>query len=459
VVSVSIKQFVADSGGLFHGDSSLLDLFASAVCTDSRSVQKGDIFVALQGDRYDGHEFVETALREGATIALVNRQWHVEHPSVVPVVVVTDTLLAYQEAARCHRLRHPIPVIAVTGSAGKTTSKEMMYKVLSRRYRVLRNKKSFNNHVGVPATLFELTPDHELLLTELGTNHFGELDRLSYLVEPVVAVIVNIGYAHLEFFGDLDGVRRAKFEIFNHCRPGAVAVYNNDDGWLCGQRYPVSGACGFGYERPADLTAEVMGCDDNGCYRFKVLQEVVQLKVPGRHNISNALAAAAVGMHYNLTPAEIRAGLEAFQAVDKRMQVRTLAGIRIMNDAYNANPGSCRAALDTLADVSAHGRKIAVLGDMLELGPYEVTEHRRLADHVVAARLDALFLFGSRTRDTWQRAEELGMKAVFHFDDKSELARSLFSFLETDDVVLVKGSRGMQMENVITHLEQLSGAL
>jgi UDP-N-acetylmuramoyl-tripeptide--D-alanyl-D-alanine ligase len=459
VVSVSIKQFVADSGGVFFGDNTLLDLFSTAVCTDSRALRKGDIFVALQGDRYDGHGFVETALREGAAVALVSSQWHAEHASVVPVVVVTETLLAYQEAARCHRLRHPVPVVAVTGSAGKTTSKEMMYEVLSRKYRVLRNKKSFNNHVGVPATLFELTPEHELLLTELGTNHFGELDRLSYLVEPVVAVIVNIGYAHLEFFGDLDGVRRAKFEIFNHCRPGAVAIYNNDDVWLCGQRYPVSGSCGFGYERPADLSAEVLGCDENGCYRFKVLQQVVQLKVPGRHNISNALAAAAVGVHYHLSPAQIREGLEAFQAVDKRMQIRLLNGVRIMNDAYNANPGSCRAAIDTLAEVSARGRKIAVLGDMLELGPYTVAEHRRLADHVVAAGLDALFLFGNRSKDTWQRAAELGMKSVFHFEDKSELARTLVSFLQQDDVVLVKGSRGMQMEDVISHIEQLSGAL
>lgn len=458
-MSISLKQFVADSGGTFYGDDTLLDLSASVVGTDSRSLQRGDIFVALQGERFDGHLFVEAALREGASLALVNEGWHRDHPQVVPVVVVPDTLIAYQEAARSHRRRHPVPVVAVTGSAGKTTSKEMMYEVLSRKFRVLRNKKSFNNHIGVPATLLELRPEHELLLTELGTNHFGELDRLSYLVEPMVAVIVNIGYAHLEFFGDLAGVRRAKFEIFNHCRPGAVAIYNSDDVWLCGQPYPVSGSCGFGFERPADLQAVVLGCDENGCYRFKVLDQVVQLTVPGRHNISNALAAAAVGVQFQVSPSEIRAGLEAFTAVDKRMQVRALAGIRIMNDAYNANPGSCRAAIDTLADVSARGRRVAVLGDMLELGAYSPAEHRNLADHVKGAGLDALFLFGSRTRDTWQRAQELGLASVFHFDDKTELARALFSFLLADDVVLVKGSRGMQMEDVISHLEQLSGSL
>lgn len=452
---LTLLNILQDSTGEWRGARQRLTQPVKQVSTDSRSVQAGDLFFALQGEKFDGHQFVQEVLQKGALAAIVSRSWHMQHRDIDNVLVVENPLHTFQESSASYRRRFDIPAIAVTGSAGKTTSKEMMYSVLSRRFNVLRNIKSFNNHVGVPKTLFELRPEHDMVLTEVGANHFGELDRLSYLVEPSIAVLTNIGYAHLEFFGDLVGVRRAKFEIFNHCRPGALAIYNADDAMLSGQKFSLSSNYSYGHERPADLLAEVLGCDGNACYRFRLLGQVVQLQVPGRHNISNALAAAAVAVQFQLSVKDIKDGLESFTAVDQRMQVLSIAGCTFLNDAYNANPSSCAAALNTLMDFKiTTGRKIAVLGDMLELGSYTVPEHMLLADRVVATQLDALFLFGTRTVHTFKRAKELGMPAVFYFQDKALLLKSIKSFLQSGDVVLLKGSRGMRMETLLTDLDQ-----
>ncbi len=450
-MQLTILNILQDSASRWFGEKERLVRPVREVSTDSRTIQPGDLFFALSGEAFDGQQFVQEVLQKGALAAVVSTAWHEQHADVQNVVVVQDPLTAFQESAAAYRRRFDIPTIAVTGSVGKTTAKEMMYSVLSRRFNVLRNKKSFNNHVGVPATLFALRPGHEILVAELGTNHFGELDRLSALVEPMIAVITNIGYAHLEFFGDLAGVSRAKFEIFNHCRPGAVAIYNADDVSLAKGKFPLD-SFAYGYEQSADLHGEVLGCDEEACYRFKLLGRVVQLRVPGRHNISNALAAAAVAVRLRLTPEEIRDGLENFTAADQRMQIIRQNGMVLINDSYNANPVSCAAALDTCADFKSGSRVVAVLGDMLELGPYTEAEHSKLAERAQSAGVDALFLFGQHTRHTLQRAQELAMPAVFHFQQKELLTRALQAFIKPGDVVLFKGSRGMRMETLLSDL-------
>jgi len=457
-VQLSVLNILQDANGEWRGSAQALTRPARQVSTDSRSIQPGDLFFALQGDTYDGHMFVDEVMKKGALAAVVSRRWHDQNRTVENVLVVDDVLRAFQESAAAYRRRFDLPTIAVTGSAGKTTSKEMIYSVLSRRFQVLRNRKSFNNHVGVPTTLFELTPEHEMMLTELGANHFGELDRLSYLVEPSIALITNIGFAHLEFFGDLEGVRRAKFEVFNHCRPGAKAVLNADDAMLVKAAVPVSDCFTYGLEQPADLHAEILGCDRQACYRFRILDRIVQLQVPGRHNVSNALAAAAVALQFHLLPEEIQAGLESFVAVDQRMQVLYHAGVTLINDAYNANPSSCAAALNTCRDFAQQGnRLIVVLGDMLELGSYTEAEHRRLADHCAAIGVHLLYLCGAHTLHTLERAREIGGFAAVHFEDKIVLAQALRPLLRKGDVVLIKGSRGMHMETIVSALMQKTG--
>ncbi|NLP10093.1 UDP-N-acetylmuramoyl-tripeptide--D-alanyl-D-alanine ligase [bacterium] len=457
-MQLTVLNILQDANGEWRGSAQALTRPARQVSTDSRSLQPGDLFFALQGDTFDGHIFVDDVLKKGALAAVVSRRWYDQNRSVENVLVVDDVLRVFQESAAAYRRRFDLQTIAVTGSAGKTTSKEMIYSVLSRRFHVLRNRKSFNNHVGVPTTLFEITPAHEMILTELGANHFGELDRLSYLVEPAIAVITNIGYAHLEFFGDLEGVRRAKFEVFNHCRPGAKAILNADDAMLANAVVPVSSRFTYGLEQTADLHAEVLGCDRQACYRFRMLDRTVQLQVPGRHNVSNALAAAAVALQFHLPPEEIQAGLESFVAVDQRMQVLSSAGVTLINDAYNANPSSCAAALNTCRDFAQQGnRLIAVLGDMLELGGYTEAEHRRLADRCAAVGVQLLCLCGAHTLYTLERAREIGGFEAVHFENNAVLAQSLRPLLRKGDVVLIKGSRGMHMETIVSALMQETG--
>ena len=441
------------TAGEWFGEEALLQRPLSGVSTDSRTAQPGDLFVALAGERFDGHNFVLPRAAAGVSVSMVSAAWFAQHAgeaAAANLIVVPETLRSFQDAAAAYRATFSVPAVAVTGSVGKTTTKEAIYAVLSRRFRVLRNAKSFNNHIGVPLTLFALRDEHQILLTELGTNHFGELDRLGALVKPEMAMITNIGHAHLEFFHDLAGVARAKFEIFNHCRPEGVAFYNADDPLLRGRHYPLVRTLSFGIDHPADLTAEVVGCDAHARYTLRIQGQEVTLPVSGRHNVHNALAAAAVGMEFGLGLDEILKGLAAPPEVDKRMALSSSGGVLLMNDTYNANPNSCAAALRTLADISVQGssRRIAVLGDMLELGGYSIQEHRKLADLAAGFGLDQLFLFGRETQATLERAEELRL-VVHHFSDKDELVQALIAILQPGDVILFKGSRGMLMETLV----------
>lgn len=455
---LTIAAILSWTQGVWLGKTEALQLPCAAISTDSRTVQPGEVFVALAGERFNGHTFVEQVLKRGAAAAVVSRKWLEKNAHVKTLgnlLVVNDTLAAYQNAAAAYRQLFLIPAVAVTGSAGKTTTKEAIYAVLSQRFNVLRNKKSFNNHIGVPATLFELDKNHQILLTELGTNHFGELDRLSYLVHPDMAMITNIGHAHLAFFKDLQGVVRAKFEIFNHCAADGLALYNGDDALLRVQNYPLPRTFSFALRQAAALKAEVIACNERAEYTIRLLGETIQLPISGHHNVYNALAAAAIGVQFDITAAEIKTALQSLQPVEKRMQVVRAGDILMLNDTYNANPNSCGAALHTLADLSvtANGRKIAVLGDMLELGDVSVSEHRHLAESVAEHKLDLLLLYGRETQATLERADELHLE-VLHFSDKEALLAHLTAYIRPGDVVLFKGSRGMQMETLVDGLSR-----
>jgi len=454
---LTIQDVLQGATGRWIGPAAERNRPVTNVCTDSRTLAPGDLFFALNGERFDGHNFVLQALTQGAAAAVVSEDWCRQHKPETGgkrLWVVDDTLIAFQEAARVYRRRFDIPVVAVTGSVGKTSTKEAIYQVLSQKLCVWRNQQSFNNHVGVPTTLFGLRREHQVLLTEMGTNHPHELERLSYLAEPDIALLTNIGHAHLEFFKDLQGVLAAKMEIFSHCRPDGLAVYNADDPMLRGVQFPLRRTFAYGLHGTADLSARVLGCDQQAAYTIELLGERVRIPISGKHNIYNALAAAAVGLQFQLTPQQIKAGVESQQPVEKRMQVLSMAGILVLNDVYNANPNSCRAAMETLADiqVSSGGRRIAVLGDMLELGNESAAEHRGLAEVFKSNHLDQLYLYGEATRETLARGRSLGI-AVFHFPGKEELLEALAASLRPGDKVLFKGSRGMRMETLIEGLK------
>ncbi len=423
--------------------------------TDSRHIRTGEIFVPIKGDNFDGHSFIEAALDHGASLAIVEKEWfetNNKRYADKPLLLVPDALSAYQEIARYYRKKLDPQVVALTGSAGKTTCKELIYAVLSKKYNVLKNSKSFNNHVGVPKTLLDLNPEHEILVAELGTSGFGEIERLSYLVEPHVGLMLNIGYAHIEFLRDLPGVTRAKMEMFEHVDPNGAAIYNADDPYLRFQHYAVSEVLSFAIHSYADVRAENLSCEKHGNYSFDCAGERFSLHLPGRHNVYNALAAVATGLYFQVPLADIKDALASVDSVEHRLQVSQFNGFTLVDDAYNANPNSCRAAMNMLADMQiTNGRRFVVLGDMLELGDFSEMEHRNLADVAKASFIDALFLFGTYTKFTAERATALGLRAA-HFEDMASLITELKAALNEDDVVLVKGSRSMRMERVVTAL-------
>lgn len=417
----------------------------SGVTTDSRNVPEGSLFVALQGDRFDGHRFVQQALDQGAAAALVARGEGVTGPCLV----VGDTLRALGELATLWRHRSRARIAAITGSNGKTTVKEMLTSILSQRAPTLFTQGNLNNEIGVPLTLFRLADAHELAVIEMGANHAGEIARLTAMVEPDVGVVTNAGPSHLEGFGSLDGVARAKGELFRDLPAGATAVINADDPYaplwldLAGQRRVVT----FALERDADVVAERV--DGHAVMVIGAQRYPLTLPVPGRHNVLNAMAAAATAHALGVAPETIRDGLQAFRPADGRLTRRTgRAGAELLDDTYNANPASLAAGLDVLAEAEAP--RWLILGDMGELGADAADLHADAGRKARAAGVTRLLAVGPLS----EAAVEAFGAGAEHFPDRDALVASAKRAMTSGVTVLVKGSRSMGMEAVVQALEE-----
>ncbi len=431
----------------------------SGVSTDSRSVSRGQLFFALKGENFDGHSYVSDALAKGAACAVVDRKWYMssEHSSAQPFAVVDDTTKALGDLARIYRRKFDMPVIAVGGSNGKTTTKEMVGRVLARKYRVAKTAANHNNQIGVPLTIFDMRKSHEAAVVEIGTNHFGEIQRLCEILEPSAGLITNIGNEHLEFFGDLDGVEKEEGMLFGFlAKTKGTAFVNTDDSRIIGLSKAVRHRFTYGFQGGSrrNLSARLFGFDSRGCALFEIKfegkTELVHLNVPGIHNAMNALAAAAVGIRYGVGHRDVKRALETFKSYEKRMQILKIAGVTILNDTYNSNPESAIAALRWMSMVRSRGKRIAVLADMLELGGASMREHQRVGGEVANEKVDRLFTFGEMARDIAAGAD--GGAETESFSDKRELSEKLLKTVRPGDVVLVKGSRGMKMEEVVDAL-------
>ena len=432
----------------------------SGVTTDTRVLRAGDLFVAIRGDTHDGHEFLAEAAHQGAG-AVVVEPAHAHATPGCGVIVVRDTLAALGDLAVFHRRRHDLRVVAVTGSNGKTTTKEMLAAILERAVgaeRVLRTMGTQNNLVGLPLTLLRLGGAECIAILEAGMNGPGEIWRLAQIAEPDVGVITCVSPAHLEGLGSIHGVAEAKAELYRRLRPSATAVVNADDPLVrtAAQVFP-GRKIPFGTTAEGGVAVGARAIVDHGLEgtEFQLVVErhevPVRLAVPGRHNVTNALAAAAAAHALGVEIADVQAGLEAFQPPGMRMEVTQLpSGVTVLNDAYNANPASMAAALRTLA-ASRSRRRLAVLGAMRELGAHAAAAHRELGAEAAAAGLDALFLLGENAEDVRAGAEAAGMPAdritVAH--DHQELAARLRAACRSGDLVLLKGSRGAAMEEVL----------
>ena len=426
----------------------------TGVSTDSRTIRKGDIFFALKGER-DGHAHLPEVFAKGAQGAVIEPG---RFSGGKNLICVPDTLRALGDLAANWRRRFKAPVVAITGSNGKTTTKDMVSQVLSKKYRVLQTEGNFNNLIGLPLTLFRLHHKIQLIVLEMGMNAPGEIDRLAEIAGPEVGVITNIGRAHLAGLKDLSGVAAAKGELLGRLPSNGLAILNADDPYVLAlaKRKHVR-VMTFGQKRGDLRAGKIKSLGLKGS-RFSVAgaglkpAPTVTLRVPGRQNISNALAALAVGSHYGVGVAKMKQALAAFHMPAKRMESIKMGGVQIINDTYNANPDSMKAALILLSECPAR-RRIAVLGDMLELGDYAAQGHQDLGAEINSLGIDWVMAVGQWSKQVVQGVTRSKTQAAAFLDVAGLLAHWPVS-LRKGDLVLIKGSRGMQMERVTEFLRR-----
>jgi UDP-N-acetylmuramoyl-tripeptide--D-alanyl-D-alanine ligase len=444
------------TGGELRGDG---NDSVSSVTTDSRQIAPGALFVALKGERFDGHDFVPAVVAAGCRVVLVERGWADVHP-VPPgctAILVDDTLRAFGDLAAAHRGRYKMPVVAVTGSNGKTTVKEMLAAILAQTGPGLKTEGNLNNLIGLPQMLFRLTTEHRWAVLEMGMSELGEIDRLAALAAPRRGIITNVNAAHLASMQNIEQVALAKGELFRRLPVDGWAIYNADDALVAGcPTAPGVRRLGFGIEQGEVTARELVSLGALG-QRFKLVLPsatvTVQLPVPGKHNLLDALAAAAGAWTLGISAEAIAAGLGGFVPYRQRFNLVDCNGVTIVDDTYNANPASMAAALATLADCAAGNRRLVVLGEMRELGSDEVRLHRAVGAQA-AATADRLLVMGELGREIATGALAAGMPAaaVTAVTTHEEAVAQLAADVISGDWVLVKGSRGMSMERVVNGL-------
>ncbi|MBQ3330953.1 MAG: UDP-N-acetylmuramoyl-tripeptide--D-alanyl-D-alanine ligase [Ruminococcus sp.] len=440
---ITLQEVAKACGGELHGDP---DITITSIVTDSRKAGEGSLFAAIKGARADGHKFIPAVAEQGAVCALCEQAPQAD----IAYILVESTLVALKGVAEYYRSLFTIPFIGVTGSVGKTSTKEFISAVLSQKYRVHKTSGNFNNELGVPITLFGLEEYHEVAVIEMGISGFGEMTRLSKMVRPDIAVITNIGYCHLENLGDRDGVLRAKTEMFQYMKGnGTIILCHDDDKLRTVTDYhgikPIFYGTGNDEYRAENITEK--GLDGIGCTLIHSDTRIdVTIPTMGRHNVLNALCAMAVGMKLGLTPDEIKRGLESFENVGSRNRIIKTGEYTIIDDCYNANPTSTKAGLDTLAKLG--GRRVAVLGDMKELGTEELALHREIGAYAKEIGIDVLVAVGPLSEAT---AEGFG-EGAYYYQDVERCIDRLKRHLHPGDAVLVKASHSMQFERIVEAL-------
>ena len=446
-----LRDAVVACGGRYVGPEAALDTPVSAVTSDSRTAGPGSLFIAFVGEKVVGHRFMADCLKKGAVACVSQRE---PGPEEVPCIVVESSLAAIGAIAAWHRSRFDIPVVGITGSVGKTTTKEMIAAVLSQRFNTHRTEKNFNNELGVPWTLLRLDDEHQVSVVEMGINRFGEMRRLTHMVRPTIAVFTVIGEAHLEFLGDLPGVLRAKGEIFESMDRNGLAVLNGDDALLAAC-HPDMRRVTYGLKPENDVRAtdvQSLGAEGTRCTVHHAGGQF-EITIPGYgvHLISAALAAAAVGLELGMTGEEIARGVAAYHTVGDRARVIKTERLTVVSDCYNANPNSMRAAIDSLSALS--GRRVSILGDMLELGPDGERLHREVGGYAVQRGVQLVIGCGPLGRFIAEGAKEAGGSALC-FASRESLTAALYEIIRPGDCVLVKASHSMAFEKIVEKLTQ-----
>lgn len=431
--------------GTLHGS----DVTIKNISIDTRTLLPGDVYVAIKGEYKDGHDYIPQAIEKGAACIITAKTLNISEP----FIVVADTLAAFQQLAAAHRNDIDVKTIAVTGSCGKTTTRALLESVFAQAGHTHASKGSLNNHLGVPLTLLALKPEHDYFVAEVGANHMGEIASLIPSIQPDVAIITNVGPAHLEGFGSLANIAKAKAEIYGGLRNEGTAVINIDDEfaqfWLHMNKNRK--VLSFGIKNDADVMADAIEVDERGRPRFTLVlpQSVTDIKLSlfGEHNVYNALAAAAAGYALGLNPLLIKAGLEQAQGETRRLvEKQTPAGITVIDDSYNANPLSTEAAIKFL--VHRAKQPVFVFGDMKEMGDDEIDIHLKIGEKARQLGVSKLYCYGDLAKQT---AAAFG-DGAFHFEDKNALIEELKNNLSPEETVLVKGSNSMKMNEIVEAL-------
>ena len=455
--NLTLSNIASACGGKYVGPQELKDFVVTAITTDSRKATNGCLFVAIQGERADGHKFIPQVMEKGAAAVLAEKA----PADGTPYILTDSSLRAVKDIAEFYLKQLNIPVVGIAGSVGKTSTKEMTASVLGQKFRVLKTEGNFNNELGVPLTIFRLRDEDELAVLEMGISDLGEMHRLAKIVRPDTSIMTNIGFCHLENLKDRDGVLKAKSEIYDFLRPDDHIIINGDDDKLHtikeinGVR-PVT----YGLDSSNDVWADEivsMGLKGISCHIHTEKGDFrVNIPMPGRHMVYNALAGTAAGLVYGLDISLIRRGIESFASLGGRFNMIETDKFMIIDDCYNANPVSMKASLDVLQDGS--GRKTAILGDMGELGENEKELHADVGAYAASLDIDAVYCAGPLMENFAEAAKKASSKLeVRHFADLEDLRSHLSELVGEGDTILVKASHFMHFEKIVDDLRNVSG--
>lgn len=421
----------------------------NAVCIDTRKITKGCLFICIKGERFDAHQFADEALEKGAAAVMIDED-------ISPngaYVKVENTAKALLRLGGYYRSKFSIPIVGLTGSVGKTTTKEFTALVVGAKYKTVKTQGNLNNEIGLPQMLFQIDDSVEAAVIEMGMNHFGEISRLVRATKPTVGVITNIGVSHIENLGSRDGILKAKLEITEGLEEGAPLILNGDNdklGTVTSDKHKI---CFYGIENGDFKAVNITESDDKTAFDIEYFGKSQHIEIPtiGIHNVYNALSAFAVGYFLDVNPKAAAGALAEYVPAGMRQRVVTVGGITVIEDCYNASPDSMRAALSALYDTKGN-QKIAVLGDMLELGDYSEKAHRLVGEMAAEYNIDYLLAYGSDAKYYYESAKDNGCKNAFLFSDKSELCKKLVEITNPGDAVIFKASRGMRLEDVMNNV-------
>lgn len=434
--------------GQFFGELALLTRDATDISIDTRTLCGDALYVPIKGDRFDGHDFIDAARKAGALCTLTDRPLKTE-----PYILVTDTTRALQDIAAYYRTKFDIPVIGVTGSVGKTSVKEMLAAVLGKHMCVMKTHGNLNNQTGVPLTVFTMMPQHEAAIIEMGTNHFGEIERISRVAQPTICLLTNIGVAHIEFFGSREGILQGKSEMLKHMKKDGTVIVNGDDDMLI--RIP--NAIRYGLSEECDIRAvdlENLGLSGTAfTVQYQGTSMRMTVPAPGEHMVYNALSAISAGLTMGLTLAQLKDGVESFVPPSGRMDIKRTKRFTILDDSYNANPTSVMAAINVLENVKA--RRVAILGDMLELGDQADEYHEVVGMYAASHHIDLVVCVGPNSEKMFFGAHGVAPNQARYFETQESMQKILPELLEDGDTILVKASRGMHLERTIEQLMTL----